>query len=74
MAARADGRAGGASMLAPSEEHVSDGGKVYCGWRQGEVKVAACTKCPGFLRLRNASTTTERAIDVVSCRQPIPLA
>ena len=61
-------------MLMRPEEHVADRGAIYCAWRRCDARLAECTACPGFKGLRNAATTDERAVDIVTCAQPIPLA
>ena len=61
-------------MLMRALEHVADRGAVYCAWRRCDARLAECTACPGFKVLRNAATSVEPAVDVVTCTQPIPLA
>ncbi len=61
-------------MIALTEEHVADRGKVWCAWRGADVAVAECVVCPAARDVRVTAPTSAHPIETVRCSQPIPLA
>lgn len=61
-------------MLAQTEQHVADGGLIYCGWRREQVAVGECEACPAFRELRVDAPTSAHPVETVRCTELIPLA